>query len=192
VLLFGSAGLKSKDAGVRASAIELLGQIAARLKQDAIFCNRDTLRGFLELQSPDEDGRLLKEMCAVCGDGKGSKFTVPCESCFRWFHGYCVGVTGHDFIGRGWVCQYCYCRRQLIALETSLKGKAADGKLIYKSKGMIQSRNPDDITVPKTGDVILQQMLLNYLDESSGSDSVAVCAHRLVIFEFTTVGHHRG
>ena len=178
MLLFGSAGLKSKDAGVRASAIELLGQIAARLKHDAIACSMDTLGVFLETQSPDKDKILPKETCVVCGGRKGSKLTVSCDSCFRWFHADCVGVTGHDLIGRGWLCQYCYCKKQLVLLETSLKEKAADGKLTYKSKGVIQSRNPDDITVPKTGDVILQQMLLNYLNESSGSDSVAICAHR--------------
>lgn len=187
VLLFGSAGLKSKDATVRATAIELLGHIAARLKQDAIACSKDTLWVFQEIQSSQVASGTIKETketCIVCGGGKGSKLLVPCDSCHRQFHGDCVGVTGHEFISRGWLCHSCLCKRQLNSLETFLKEKAADGKLRYKNKGVIQSRSPDDISVPKTGDAILQQMLLNYLDEAAVSDSTVVYARRFYLWQW--------
>lgn len=184
VLLFGSAGLKSKDAAVRATAIELLGHIAARLKQDAIACSRDTLWVFQEVQGLDIDCGALKETCMVCGGGKGSKLIIHCDSCHRQFHGDCVGVTEHDFIGRGWLCHCCLCKRQLVSLETFLKEKAADGKLRYKNKGVIESRSPEDITVPKTGDAIIQQILLNCLDEAAASDNMAAYARRFYLWQW--------
>eukprot|EP00250_Pteridium_aquilinum_P012903 c21018_g1_i1 orf=256-5733(+) len=184
VILFGSAGLKSKDASVRATAIELLGHIAARLKQDAIACSKDTLWVFQERQGPQVESGTVKETCVVCGSGKGSKLIIPCDSCHRQFHGDCIGVTGNDFLSRGWLCHCCLCKRQLTSLETSLKEKAADGKLKCKIKGVTESRSPDDIVVPKTGDAILQQMLLNYLDEAAVSDSMSAYARRFYLWQW--------
>ncbi|KAI5058048.1 hypothetical protein GOP47_0026218 [Adiantum capillus-veneris] len=184
VLLFGSAGLKSKDASVRALAIELLGHIAARLKQDAIACNKETLWVLQEVQNPQVESGTVKETCVVCGGGKGSKLIVPCDSCHRQFHGDCVGITGNDFLSRGWLCHSCFCKRQLSSLEVFLKQKAADGKLRHKVKGVTQSTSSDNIVVPKSGDVILQQMLLNYLDEAAASDNLTVYARRFYLWQW--------
>ncbi|MCO5609933.1 hypothetical protein L7F22_064168 [Adiantum nelumboides] len=184
VLLFGSAGLKSKDASVRATAIELLGHIAARLKQDAIACNKETLWVLEEVQNPQVEFGTGKETCVVCGGGKGSKLIVPCDSCHRQFHGDCVGITGNDFLSRGWLCHSCICRRQLTSLEVFLKQKATDGKLRRKVKGVTESTSSDSIMVPKSGDVILQQMLLNYLEEVSASDNLTMYARRFYLWQW--------
>ncbi|KAH7414591.1 hypothetical protein KP509_14G000800 [Ceratopteris richardii] len=184
VLLFGSAGLKAKDASVRATAIELLGHIAARLKQDSTACNKETLWVFQEVQSSQVESEPVKDTCIVCGVGKGSKLLIPCDSCRKQFHGDCVGITGNDFLSRGWICHSCICKRQLTALEVLLKQKAADGKLRYKVKGVIEPIPPEKIVVPKEGMVILQQMLLNYLDEAASSDNLTLYARRFYLWQW--------
>lgn len=171
VLLFGDSGLKSKDTVVRGIAIDLLGQIAARLKHDSVACSNDRHWILQELNEEEAEVSVpQKEICVVCLGGRGSKFMVVCDDCQRWFHGDCVGVTGHDLVCRGWVCYYCLCRRQLISLDSHLHiqcQKDREGSLSNKSNGA---------STPITGVHVIQQILLNYLQGIGPMDNSAAYA----------------
>eukprot|EP01018_Ginkgo_biloba_P004991 Gb_41687 [translate_table: standard] len=172
VLLFGNAGLKSKDVFVRGIAIDLLGQIAARLKHDSVVCGNDRLWILQELQDEQlEDDGPLEEMCVVCFEGRGAKFMVICDGCQRWFHGDCIGVTGHDLISRGWICHCCLCRRQLVSLVSHFRvqgektGESCSSNLI--------TRGTTEVSFPISGVDVVQQILLNHLQEVGLTDTTA-------------------
>jgi cohesin loading factor subunit SCC2 len=77
---------------------------------------------------------------------------VSCNSCNRWFHGDCIGVTKHDLFDRGWLCHCCLCRQQLASLR------------------------PDINSADRLA--IIHQTLLNYLQEMAVNDSTAIYARR--------------
>lgn len=179
VLLFGDSGLKSKDMVVRGIAIDLLGQIAARLKHDSVACSNDKHWILQELNEEEaEFSAPQKEMCVVCLGGRGSKFMVVCDGCQQWFHGDCVGVSGHDLVCRGWVCCYCLCRRQLISLDSHLRiqgQKDREGSLSIKSNGP---------STPITGVHVIQQILLNYLQGVGSTDNSAAYASQFYLCQW--------
>ncbi|XP_024530333.1 sister chromatid cohesion protein SCC2 isoform X2 [Selaginella moellendorffii] len=162
VLLLGPAGVKSKDVPVRVSAIDILGQIAAHLKRDTVAYSKDNLWILQETQ--EGPSSFAKDVCTSCGHSKANKFILRCDSCKRWFHGDCVGVTGQDLIGRGWFCHCCLCRNQLASFDPGSSGKSHD---TYK--------------VPEDGAVIVQQILLNFLRETDSGDNVSFFARRFYL-----------
>ncbi|KAF2313653.1 hypothetical protein GH714_012604 [Hevea brasiliensis] len=77
VLLLQNAGLKSKDISSRSLAIDLLGTVAARLKQDAVICCRNKFWILMELTDGDNvDQSYPKDACCVCLAGIVEKNSV--------------------------------------------------------------------------------------------------------------------
>ncbi|KAH9304417.1 hypothetical protein KI387_008821 [Taxus chinensis] len=181
VLLFGSVGLKSKDAVVRGMAIDLLGHIAARLKHDAVACSNEKFWILQELQEDKSEGSgVQKEKCAVCLEGKGAKFMIHCDGCKRSFHGECIGVTGHDMLGRGWLCHCCLCRRQLSFLSSNSKGSVKNREGNLKSN----TRQAAEVSPQVTGVDILHQILLNHLQEVGSTDDTSTFARRFYLCQW--------
>jgi cohesin loading factor subunit SCC2 len=175
VLLFGNTGLKAKDAVVRGTSIDLLGMVAAHLKQDAVACSREKFWILQELEGKrddDEDDENVKKNCTVCGKGNRSKVMVSCNSCNRWFHGDCIGVTKHDLFDRGWLCHCCLCRQQLASLRPDIKVQATGVKPSHGTKLTQNAENSADRLA------IIHQTLLNYLQEMAVNDSTAIYARR--------------
>ncbi|KAJ7532193.1 hypothetical protein O6H91_14G075900 [Diphasiastrum complanatum] len=184
--LLDSVGMKAKDAAVRGSATDLLGQIAAHLKQDALLNSRDTLWILHELRdsSTDPKGKSsssFKEQCTICGSLKGSKIMIPCDVCHRWFHGDCIGVSGHDLLGRGWLCHCCLCHKQLSSLNSDLKTADNKRKSTDSLVNTKTEKGSEDNAYLKEGVAVLQQILLNYLQEAVMSDITATYARRFYL-----------
>lgn len=167
VLLLQNAGLKSKDISARSMAIDLLGTIAARLKQEAVVCGRDKFWILQELNSGDTDDRCYpKDACSVCLDGRVEKKLYKCQGCQRLFHADCMGVREHDVPNRGWYCQFCLCRNQLLVLQSYCTSQCkADGE-----KSHTWSESASNASDPIIKLEIVQQMLLNYLQDSVSAD----------------------
>ena len=180
VLLFGNAGIRAKDAVLRGTSVDLLGQVAARLKEDAVACNKDKLWILQELHDKDihtnsdddDDHDASARSCSVCGKGKSSKLMVSCNGCNRWFHGDCIGVTKHDKVDRGWLCHCCLCRKQIELLYPDNKDQTNG------IRSSIESKSAEKAGMTKEGVLVVQQTLLNYLQELAISDDTAVYARR--------------
>ncbi|RVW30416.1 Sister chromatid cohesion protein SCC2 [Vitis vinifera] len=127
VLLLQNAGLKSKDISARSMAIDLLGTIAARLKHDAVLCSRDRFWILQELVGGDSvDQTHPKDVCSVCMDGRVERALFVCQGCHRFFHADCMGVREHEVPSRGWYCQFCLCKKQLLVLQSYCKSQCKD------------------------------------------------------------------
>lgn len=168
VLLLQNAGLKSKDISARSLTIDLLGTIAARLKYDAVLCSRDQFWVLQELASGDGvDPSYPKNACSVCLDIRVEKL-LKCQGCQRMFHADCLGGREQEAPNRSWHCQFCRCRRQLLVLQSYCK---AEGKDDGKLKNTRLKEN-SETSYPITKAEIVQQMLLNYLQETGSADDV--------------------
>jgi len=177
VLLFGNAGIRAKDAVLRGTSVDLLGQVAARLKEDAVTCSKDKLWILQELQSKDVDSNSddedsLARNCSVCCEGKTSKLMLSCNECNRWFHGDCIGMTKHDKVDRGWLCHCCLCRNQIGFLYPDNKDQTNG------TKSFSEPKSAEKVGMMKKGIVVVQQILLNYLQELAISDGTAAYARR--------------
>ncbi|KAL6013457.1 hypothetical protein ACLOJK_003955 [Asimina triloba] len=76
-LILENAGLKSKDVSTRCMGIDLLGTVAARLKQDAVICSRDKFWIVEEMVGERTDASSNPtDVCCICLDGKGGKSLV--------------------------------------------------------------------------------------------------------------------
>ncbi|TXG57919.1 hypothetical protein EZV62_015748 [Acer yangbiense] len=169
VLLLQNAGLKSKDISARSMAIDLLGTIAARLKQEAVFCGRDKFWILQELVSGDSDERCYpKDACSVCLDGRIEKKLCMCQGCQRLFHADCMGVREHEVSNRGWYCQFCLCRNQLLVLQSYCTSQCKDDGKKSHTRKESASKASDPITKLE----IVQQILLNYLQDAVSADDV--------------------
>lgn len=158
VLLLQNAGLKSKDIAARSMTIELLGTVAARLKQDAVLCRRENFWIVKEFMNDDMSQSYPKDACSVCLGAKTGKSLVVCQGCQRLFHVECMGVREDEISIRSWDCQFCVCREQLLALQSYCKSQCKnDGKRNTKA------------FEPPTKMEIVQQMLLNYLPDAGSS-----------------------
>ncbi|XP_065855579.1 sister chromatid cohesion protein SCC2 isoform X2 [Euphorbia lathyris] len=169
VLLLQNAGLKSKDVSARSMAIDLLGTIAMRLKQDAVICNANKFWILMELTSSDDcDQSYPKDACCVCLDGSVGKTLFMCQGCQRLFHPDCMGVREHEAPNRSWQCQVCVCKKQLLVLQSYCKSQCKDeGK-----KNSARSGKNSKVSDPITKVEIVQQLLLNYLQDSVSADDV--------------------
>lgn len=169
VLLLQNAGLKSKDISARSMAIDLLGTIAARLKHDAVLCSRDRFWILQELVGGDSvDQTYPKDVCSVCMDGRVERALFVCQGCHRFFHADCMGVREHEVPSRGWYCQFCLCKKQLLVLQSYCKSQCKDDEKRNRAWSDKNSEASDPITKVE----IVQQMLLNYLHDAGSSDDV--------------------
>ncbi|XP_022774564.1 sister chromatid cohesion protein SCC2-like isoform X2 [Durio zibethinus] len=168
VLLLQNAGLKSKDISARAMAIDLLGTIAARLKNDALLHRKDKFWISEELLSGENvDQSYPKGECSICLDGKVEKVLFRCQGCQRFFHADCMGVREQEVPNRSWYCQFCVCKKQLLVLRSYCESQCKDdGNKKHGCTGSSESSDP----IMKVE--IVQQMLLNYLQDSASTDDV--------------------
>lgn len=169
VLLFGNAGVRAKDTVLRGLSVDLLGQVAARLKEDAVIVSKDKLWILQELQSDDshassDDEDSVSRNCSVCSEGKSSQLMLSCNGCNRLFHGNCIGITKHDKVDRGWLCHCCLCKNQI--------------EVFYPDNKDPKFKSGEKVPVMKKGNLVVQQILLNYLQELAVSDGTAAYARR--------------
>ncbi|CAH2072676.1 unnamed protein product [Thlaspi arvense] len=161
VILLHNAGLKSRDVAARSMAMDLLGTIAARLKQDAVLCSGDRFWMLLESDSETRVDQVGTKDCALCL-GKRAGNLLVCQICQRRFHADCLGLKELDVPSRNWHCPFCVCKRQLLVLQSYCKTDT-------KSTGKLESEEePNMITQTEVG----QQMLLNYLQDAGSADDV--------------------
>ncbi|KAM3238424.1 sister chromatid cohesion protein SCC2 isoform X2 [Capsicum annuum] len=169
VLLLQNAGLKSKDISVRSMAIDLLGTIAARLKQDAVRCREEKFWIVKELRSEDMiDQNLPKDACSVCLDFRIDKSLDRCHDCQRMFHVNCTGIRGHDMSNRVFQCQMCFSKKQLLVLKTLSESQTKDAGQNNRTK----SGKTSQVTEAITNLEIVQQLLLNYLHDAATVDDL--------------------
>lgn len=169
VLLLQNAGLKSKDIAARSIAIDLLGTIAARLKRDAVLCGEEIFWIVQELRSVDgADQSHPKDACSVCFNARTEKPLVVCQGCHRLFHVDCMGVREHEVSGRSWLCQFCHCRKQLVFLHSYCKSQGKD----EGNDAHNQSEPSEAADITKLE--IVQQMLLNYLQDTGSAEDVHI------------------
>ncbi|XP_022144453.1 sister chromatid cohesion protein SCC2 isoform X2 [Momordica charantia] len=170
VLLLQNAGLKSKDISARSMAIDFLGMIAARLKRDAVICATDKFWILQELDNKEDDAdqSYPKDACSICLDGRVEKYFFVCQGCQRLFHADCMGGRENEVPNRGWYCQICLSRKQLLVLQSYCKSRCKnDGE---KSKDRYEKGSKASWLV--TNIEIVQQLLLNYLQEAGFADDV--------------------
>lgn len=161
VILLHNAGLKSKDVSARTMAIEILGTIAARLKQDAVLCSEDRFWMLLESESENKVDQVGTKDCALCLVKRAGNLLV-CQICQRRFHGECLGLKELDIPSRNWHCPFCICKRQLLVLQSYCKTDT-------KSTGKLE---PEEDLNKITQTEVVQQMLLNYLQDAGSADDV--------------------
>lgn len=169
VLLLANAGVKSKDVPARSMAIELLGTIAARLKRDSVLRSRGKFWILQELVSGDRaDQTYPKDVCSACLDGRVEKPFFVCQGCQRMFHADCMGVREHEVPNQTWHCQICLCRKQLLVLQSYCKSQCKDDGI----KDHESSGSTTEVAFPITKLEVVQQLLLNYLQDTASADDV--------------------
>ncbi|KAJ4812552.1 Nipped-B-like protein [Rhynchospora pubera] len=160
VLLLQNAGLKSKDISARCLAIDLLGNIAARLKRDAVILSRNKFWILEELDAKNTNLVNQKGACAVCQGRRG--INVSCDTCGKCFHWDCMGIGSHEnYLGDDWSCHLCLSKVQLGVLQSYHKLQGSAGS---KRKGKAVSG--DTVTQFEA----VQQILLSYLQEAGQQD----------------------
>ncbi|XP_078430216.1 PHD finger family protein [Wolffia australiana] len=170
VLLLQNAGLKSKDISARCMAVDLLGTIAARLKNDAVTCNKDKFWIVQELfaEAKYNATEEMKDSCCVCCEGRGGKAIIVCHSCQRCFHIECLGFTGGELLHRDWSCHICLCRKQLSVLQSSVMSNSRNDS----NNNACMADNPNKSPYKISSLEVIQQMLINYLQENASSDDL--------------------
>ncbi|CAH8386778.1 unnamed protein product [Eruca vesicaria subsp. sativa] len=159
VILLHNAGLKSKDVSARSMAIDLLGIIATRLKQDAVLCSGDRFWTLIESDSEGRVDQVGTKDCALCLGKKAGNLMV-CQICQRRFHADCLSLKELDIPSRNWHCPFCICKRQLLVLQSYCKTDT-------KSTGKLElEEDPNMITQTE----VVQQMLLHYLQDAGSTD----------------------
>ncbi|KAJ6371248.1 hypothetical protein OIU77_001700 [Salix suchowensis] len=167
VLLLQNAGLKSKDVSARSMAIDFLGTIAARLKQDALICSGNKFWILQELRRGDDiDLSFPKDACCVCLDGRVENRLFMCPGCHRLFHADCMGMREHEAPNRSWHCMICLSKNQLLVLQSYSDSHYKDEEKIDNIRSKNNSVASDTVTKAET----VQQMLLNYLQDFVSAD----------------------
>ncbi|GAB4831731.1 hypothetical protein Ancab_005743 [Ancistrocladus abbreviatus] len=173
VLLLQNAGPKSKDLSVRSMAIDILGTIAARLKHDAALCSSENFWIVCELVGREnaDDGHQ-KDTCPICSGGKTEKIFTACQSCQRKFHTDCIGIKEHDASRSGWHCPFCLTKKQLLVLQSYCESQSKDKVKNNHRLDEESSKAVDSISKSE----VLQQMLLNYLQDTGSADDLHIFA----------------
>ncbi|KAL9669245.1 hypothetical protein QQ045_006788 [Rhodiola kirilowii] len=170
VLLLQNAGLKSKDISARSMAIDILGPIAARLKNDDVVYKKDQswiTQWSAEGGLPGQTG--LKDACSACTVGRSDQLLLDCQSCSRLFHPDCIGAKEYEISSNGFDCPVCVCRKQLITLQSYCKSKYKDDN-IDDLKFTDGSGAPTSITQVE----VIQQVLLDYLQDAGLSEDMHI------------------
>lgn len=160
VLLLQNYGLKSKDIGLRSMAIDLLGSIAARLKQDAVLCNKQQFWIVKELRGGNVEDCQTSRVCSICLDTRTDKSLLVCQLCQKLYHADCLGVRESEVSVRNFCCQICLCKKQLLFLKSNCESHDEEKE---------SSRNNGVANLE-----ILQQMLLNYLEDVGSADDLHI------------------
>uniref|UniRef100_A0A7N0VN42 Sister chromatid cohesion protein n=1 Tax=Kalanchoe fedtschenkoi TaxID=63787 RepID=A0A7N0VN42_KALFE len=172
VLLLQNAGLKSKDISARSMAIDLLGPVAARLKNDAVVYKKDQSWIKEELAEGDIPGHNYQTgTCSACVIGRTDQLLLDCQSCNRLFHPDCIGVKEYEISSRRWDCPVCVCRKQLLTLQSFCKSKCKDENIV-DHKLTDGSEVPTSVTQVE----VIQQVLLDYLQDAGLSEDMHVFA----------------
>lgn len=178
MLLLQNAGLKSKDISARSLAIELLGPIAARLKNDALVYKKDQSWITQELVEGGLPGHMyVKETCSACAIGRTDYLLFDCQSCSRLFHPECIGVKEYEINNCGWDCPICVCKKQLLTLQSYCNSKFKDDN-IDDFESTNGSKSPTLITEAE----VIQQVLLDYLHDAESSEDMHIFPRWLVTF----------
>ncbi|XP_010550011.1 PREDICTED: nipped-B-like protein B isoform X2 [Tarenaya hassleriana] len=166
VLLLQNAGLKSKDVSARSMAIDLLGTIAARLKRDAVLCNKDKFWILEESNSENRADHVRSKDCSICSGEREGNLLI-CQICRRLYHADCMGLKDLEIPSQNWQCPFCICKRQLLVLQSYCKSETtSNSKLDTNHQG-----EPEALDM-NTKTEIVQQMLLNYLQDAGSADDV--------------------
>ncbi|KAH0434471.1 hypothetical protein IEQ34_026829 [Dendrobium chrysotoxum] len=174
VVLLQNAGLKSKDISARCMAVDVLGAIAARLKRDSAVCRREKLWILQELAEGEAEAcNKGKDLCCICFSGKG--VNIDCQVCHRWFHEDCLGASGQEKLVRDWSCHVCLCKNQLSILQSYCKSQSKES--IKSTRGTAKNASKESESIKKSE--ILQQILLNYLEETG---SIYPCGTRTTLY----------
>lgn len=161
VLLLQNAGLKSKDIAARSMAIDLLGTVAARLKHDAVVCQKEKF--WIVHEFINGNHISAREACSVCLDLRNEKPVFVCEGCHRIFHLDCAGVGGNTISTQNLYCPICLYKKQLLLLNSHCEAQGME----RSKKNSRKSAQSSDIV---TSSEIVQQMLLNFLEDAGGAD----------------------
>ncbi|KAK1306486.1 hypothetical protein QJS10_CPA10g01957 [Acorus calamus] len=168
VLLLQNAGLKSKDTSARCMAIDILGTIAARLKRDAVACSREKFWILQELISEDSNiSGVPDDGCSICHVERSTRSLIACHVCQRYFHKECIEVAGQGALAQDWSCHICICRKQLAKLHSHCKSHCTADDRKKSTKSESSAGTSDSLTSME----IVQQMLLNYLQDSGSEDA---------------------
>eukprot|EP00742_Colponemidia_sp_Colp-10_P010652 GILJ01011719.1.p1 GENE.GILJ01011719.1~~GILJ01011719.1.p1 ORF type:complete len:1804 (-),score=314.35 GILJ01011719.1:286-5187(-) len=132
---------KGFDTSLKGFAIDVLGTIASRLKKDLrlvedrpIALPKPKEQVNMHAQ-PDAEG---EDSQCVCGKGYGQRFMLDCDTCHRWFHGECVGVTP-DSPPSVWYCDECQIRT---ALERQRKLRLAAAAKAAQEEELMKLQQP--------------------------------------------------
>ena len=142
--------------------------------------------------TPTEEG---EETAAETGGAEVSgaaadALYLDCDSCHVWYHGVCVGFKSQEEVeaAGSWVCESCTLRMAVLqqkqSMESRIKGKtSADFSFALDEdapptppdavpeEAVSVSGAGGEVAI-KASDLVLRQLLLNYLDELS-SENVA-------------------
>lgn len=158
-------------------AIDLLGTIAARLKRDAVIHKLDKYWITRELNDGENATESYPyDLCSVCLDGRVEKLLFACESCQRSFHSDCMGVREQEVPNQSWNCQFCICRKQLMVLQSFCKSQCKEDK-----------KNSSELFGPITKVEIVQQLLLNYLQDTGAADDLHLFVRWCVVTTYINV-----
>ncbi|KAK6155028.1 hypothetical protein DH2020_009276 [Rehmannia glutinosa] len=163
-----NAGLKSKDTAARTMAIDLLGTIAARLKHDAVLCRKEKFWIVQVLMNSDSVGPSYpRDVCSICLDSTAERSVCVCQGCDKQFHVDCLKGSVQD-APRNFDCDICLCEKQLLVLKTYCESQNKDDQKQSRS----DSRKSSRATCRITKQEIVQQMLLNYLQDTGSADEL--------------------
>ncbi|KAK6129314.1 hypothetical protein DH2020_037023 [Rehmannia glutinosa] len=163
-----NAGLKSKDTAARTMAIDLLGTIAARLKHDAVLCRKEKFWIVQVLMNSDSvDPSYPRYVCSICLDSTAERSVCVCQGCDKQFHVDCLKGSVQD-APRNFDCDICLCEKQLLVLKTYCESQNKDDQKQSRS----DSRKSSRATCRITKQEIVQQMLLNYLQDTGSADEL--------------------
>lgn len=142
-------------------AIDLLGTVAARLKHDAVVCQKEKF--WIVNEFINGNHISAREACSVCLDLRNEKPVFVCEGCHRIFHLDCAGIGGNTISTQNLYCPICLYKKQLIALNSHCEAQGMEHSKINSRKSLQSS----DIV---TSSEIVQQMLLNFLEDAGDAD----------------------
>jgi cohesin loading factor subunit SCC2 len=132
-ILIGNLSKTTENHIVRASFLDLLGNILARMKQETLSttenaglfdtpkvcltCSVNWLTLKKDVISNGQPSDEQEDASCICKKGYKGDFMLDCDSCHKWFHGHCVGVNpAHP--PDTWFCSMCQIRSKV---ETQIK-----------------------------------------------------------------------